>query len=504
MHPQKLTHDELQVLGDFISEKMGLHFTPDRFMELERGFVNITKDFGHADASAYLKKKITSGLTPEELDIFARHLTTGETYFYREEERLLTLESVILPELIKQRRDTTKSIRIWSAGCSSGEEPYTIAMILRKLLPDIHKWKISILATDINPQALKKAEVGIYSNWSFRGTPEWLKQNYFTRTTDGKYEVKPEVKKMVTFSVLNLIDDSYPTLFTKTNSTDILFCRNVLMYFSNDTIRKIIDKFYHCIADEGYFLVSLVESHIVTNKGLVPFKIGGSTFFRKTKKHPEHLTPIIHPSELPVFDESEFKINTEEADLYVSPQFLYDMPVEYSVPEPETTYPAEEKVSSSVWDRAKQAFEAGDYDRSVELLAGVSNETDADAMMLLARAYANIGQLETAAEWSNKAVAVDKTNKDYHFYNGTIFQEIGKIEEAVNSFEKVIYLDSEYVIAYFTLALLAKQYGKQKELARYTKSTLLLLQKRKDDDVIEGSEGLSAGRLRTIVHSLIN
>jgi len=118
-----LTNAELHILREFVSRNMGLHFPSEQFLELERGFSNIVRECGENNPSGFLRKAVTSGLSVDELQIFAQHLTTGETYFYREPERLQTFETVVLPEIIKQKRQTNRTIRLWSAGCSSGEEP---------------------------------------------------------------------------------------------------------------------------------------------------------------------------------------------------------------------------------------------------------------------------------------------------------------------------------------------------------------------------------------------
>ena len=162
----------------------------------------------------------------------ASYLTIGETYFFRVEPDFNALENHILPELIHLRKDTGKYLRIWSAASSTGEEPYSLAILVRKLIPDIKDWNITILATDINTRSLAKAEKGIYGNWSFRNNPEWLKKIYFTPLLDERYQINRNIKDMVSFFYLNLARDTYPSLLNNTNGMDIIFCRNVLMYFT--------------------------------------------------------------------------------------------------------------------------------------------------------------------------------------------------------------------------------------------------------------------------------
>ena len=167
-----------------------------------------------------------------QIEILASYLTIGETYFFREKQTFEILEERILADLIKTRRQNERRLRIWSAGCCTGEEPYSIAMLLSKMLPDLKDWNISILATDINPRFLHKASEGVYSKWSFRDCPQGVKERYFRKAKEDRLEILPDIKKMVTFSYLNLVEDSYPSLSNCTNAMDVIFCRNVLMYFA--------------------------------------------------------------------------------------------------------------------------------------------------------------------------------------------------------------------------------------------------------------------------------
>ena len=140
------------------------------------------------------------------------------------------LRDQILPEIIRRRRGRNQCLRIWSAGCSTGEEPYSLAILVRELLADIGDWKIHILATDINEDALAAAREGIYRNWSFREVEEHYRQQYFTPEGESS-RIRPEVQSMVSFRYLNLADDRYPTAATGTDALDLILCRNVMIYF---------------------------------------------------------------------------------------------------------------------------------------------------------------------------------------------------------------------------------------------------------------------------------
>ncbi len=157
------------------------------------------------------------------------------------------LEDRILPELIRSRSVGNRRLRIWSAGCATGEEPYSIAIALRRALPVPEDWRITILATDINPHILRKASAGVYGEWSFRNAPPWLKGTWFRPKKDGKLEILPEIRKMVSFAYLNLAEDIFPSPVNNTNAMDLIFCRNVLMYFAAERAQEIGESLRGCL-----------------------------------------------------------------------------------------------------------------------------------------------------------------------------------------------------------------------------------------------------------------
>jgi len=200
----------LSSLSDFLAAQMGLHFPRERWSDLERGIAAAASEFGIVDVESCIGWLVSAPLTRNQVEILASHLTVGETYFFREKRSFEVLETHILPELLRARGEAGSPLRIWSAGCCTGEEPYSIAMLLDRLIPDAARRNITILATDINPRFVRKAAEGVYSEWSFRETPAWVRERYFNRRKDGRFEIKPHIRKMVTFSYVNLAEDTYP------------------------------------------------------------------------------------------------------------------------------------------------------------------------------------------------------------------------------------------------------------------------------------------------------
>ena len=203
-------------LSTFSAEQLGLHFPPQRWRDLEKGLKAAAPELGFADKAVLEQISFVDADNKRFTGRWASHITIGETYFFREKGIFEALEWQILPQLIDSRRLKDRRLRIWSAGCASGEEAYSIAILLHKILPDMLDWRITVLATDVSQRALQKAEEGVYTQWSFRGTPAWLVEKYFNRVKGDRWEIMPWIKEMVTFSYLNLAADPFPSLINNT------------------------------------------------------------------------------------------------------------------------------------------------------------------------------------------------------------------------------------------------------------------------------------------------
>ena len=278
-------------LAELISNKMGLHFPKERWNDFERGLSAASKEFGFSNMHDCIDRLLSSELSKQQIEMLAGYLTVGETYFFREKKSFEILENQILPGLIDKRKQKEKTIKIWSAGCATGEEPYSIAILLTRIIPDLNDWNITILATDINPHFLKKAKEGCYGQWSFRDAPLWLKEQYFIKTGDNWFELLPSIKKMVQFNYLNLAENTYPSVLNQTNAMDIIFCRNVIMYFSSELIKKTIQKFYQSLVNGGWLIVSPVETSQYLFFSFEALNFGSITLYRKNEEREISVIP---------------------------------------------------------------------------------------------------------------------------------------------------------------------------------------------------------------------
>lgn len=199
-----------------------------------------------------------------EMRQLLNEITIGETCLFRSHPQLDALRKVILPEITGEKtKQITKRLRIWSAGCSTGEESYTLAMnLLEESTLLLKGWTVEILATDLNDHSVETAKTGIYGDYALRSTPDYFKRKYFSVVEEKKLQVQPEVKKLVTFSRLNLQDDSR-MLFMK--GMDLIFCCNVLIYFDGPSKSKVINHFFANLNSGGYFFLGTSESLLNLN-----------------------------------------------------------------------------------------------------------------------------------------------------------------------------------------------------------------------------------------------
>ncbi len=252
----RMSDEEFRQIRDYIYNYCGLYFDIDAKYMLEKRLNRRVSQLQLNSFKDYFYLLRYSRDCEEELSLVIDLLTTNETYFFREDFQLKAFTDEILPEIIKNKRGTgDRSLRIWSAGCSSGEEPYTIAMLMLQN-PELRRWDVEIIGTDISKQVLIKAREGIYGKNSFRSTEDYYVQRYFTEE-DGRLRISDQVKRLVTISHLNLLDVSRVSLLGR---MDAIFCRNVIIYFNLEAKKKVISRLYQQLSKGGFLLLGHSES----------------------------------------------------------------------------------------------------------------------------------------------------------------------------------------------------------------------------------------------------
>lgn len=483
-----LADSELEKISTLIAVQMGLHFPPSKWQSLEQSLSVAARELGFSDLRECVAWFNTAQASPATIASLACYLTIGETYFMREKRCFEILEQQIIPEIIKKRQGGERRLRIWSSGCASGEEPYSIAILLDRMRDLLRGWELSILATDINPHALAKAREAIYTEWSFRTTPASFRENYFRKSAAGRYALLPRIKEMVTFAPFNLVEDTYPSLITDTNAIDVIFCRNVLMYFTPQIAAKVVERFRRCLVEGGWLFVSPCETSNSFFAGFVPVNFPDAILYQKCN-NAQALKPVTPMQTL-------FTMS-----VCTAPQTPFS-PLRELPPAPALVAPRPpEKISA--YQEAQTLYEQGDYPAAAEKVASIlsSVQDDGRALALLSRIYANQGRLGEALNLVDRALATDKLSAELHYLRAVILQEQGQDDESAASLKKALYLDQDLVLAHFSLANIEQRKGKVKESRRYYSTALTLLEKYDPDEILPESDGMPAGRLKEIIRA---
>jgi chemotaxis protein methyltransferase CheR len=246
-------------IRDLVYKVSGIYKAEEKLYLLADGCGRRMKALGANTPRDYWERLTAHASHDEELRQLLNEITIGETCLFRSQPQLDALRKVILPEIVMEKtRQNAKRLRIWSAGCSTGEESYTLAMNLMEESDRLLKgWTVEIVATDLNDRSVETAKAGIYGDYALRSTTDYFKRKYFTPVDDKKFQVRPEVKKLVAFSRLNLQDDSRMSFM---KGMDLIFCCNVLIYFDSVSKGKVVNHFFTNLNSGGYFFLGTSES----------------------------------------------------------------------------------------------------------------------------------------------------------------------------------------------------------------------------------------------------
>ena len=471
---ESLPEHLLESFSEFVDVHVGLHFPRERWPDLARGAGVVAAELGFDSVEACVQALMQVPVDTGRIEVLARHLTIGETYFFRDPNELDLLRDHVLPGLIASRRSGERRLRLWSVACSTGEEAYTLAIVVRNALPDIQDWNVTILATDINPQAVRKAEAGLFSEWSFRSVPRWVKASHFRKLSSGLYQVVPETRDMVKFACLNLVDDVYPSLANDTNAMDAILCRNVLMYFSPQQSGRVLAKLCHSLVDQGWLVVSPGDAFSVTVPDLESVCFAGTTVFRKQG--------------IAASSPAERRLDAGG--------------------QPGTTALegcGPESVRAGELDEATRCYSAGHYAEASERLSSCVERGGAspEVLRLLAQSFANEGKLADALAWNERELVSNKADPESHYLRASILLEQGNTGGATRSFRDALCLEPGFVPAHIALGNLSRREGDVESARRHYRNALRALAECQRDQPVRGADGMTAGRLADTIASLM-
>jgi len=445
--------EEIYNFRDLIEEKTGLYFSEDKLINLEKTIYRIVKDFSYPDfRSLYESLKNGFWQNPHSEKLI-NLLTTRETYFFRESAHFEILEKHIFPELIDKHK-TDKNMIIWSAGCSTGEEAYSIALVLYRYLKNFNNWNIKIFATDINSEYIEKAKKGLYNSWSFREKPVSESFNNYFVERGNQIQIIPEIRKIVYFQKHNILDkyDGIP------GSVDVVFCRNLLMYFKKARINSALNTFFHYLSSGGYLFVSQAE---MIPPGLKNFRIlhfPRAVVYQKcpAKRDCKHRRMAGKKTENPGKEEVSF--NKKEG----------------TIKYPQTNCDDGEKAPGSP-----------------------------DEFIKIAMTLADKGRFDKAREWCEKALAKDRLFTEAYYVLAVICEARREYDRATEYLKKVVYLDNTFISGYYNLGRLYDKTGNIEQRDKCYRNVLRLLELRNKEEIIPLTGDLTCSELSEMIRGVM-
>ena len=393
---------------------------------------------GETDPNSYAG--LLSATTPEavaEWQELVHLLTTGESYFFRDQGQHELLRNSILPRLLELRQEQ-KTLRIWSAGCATGEEPYSVAMLLNDLLATRSGWRILIMGTDINSRALDKARRGVYSPWSFRMVNPAVKARYFTKMHDA-WELDKKIRDMVTFRQGNLVEDRFPAWTSELHSMDLILCRNVFIYFSPETVAQIVEKFSGVLNEGGYLVTGHGEVTRSTQKWFTTLILDDHVLYRKITDIDPKPEPDSRQSCVPTVPSPVDALRPPSTPLRAgrSGQAAQGKPLRAG------------RSGQAAPDRRN---EEGVFDRSPNapgiLTAGERNEPDScESEFLKAQAAADAGRYEESDRGCRAVLERAPTFAPAYLLLAQLAEAHGNLDEAQESLKKALFLKHDHVAA---------------------------------------------------------
>lgn len=452
-----------------VEEVLGLHYAPPQWADLQRGLGVAAVRLGLPDAAAYARRLLLGPVGDDELQVLSECLAIGETYLFRDPALLEQVACEILLPLARSRADSTRHLALWSAGCSTGEEAWSLAMLVATLVPDWRDWNISILGTDINAAALARARAGVYGAWSLRGDVPPQAAHFLRPLPRGRHEVDASLHRMVRFEQLNLLDESYPSAVTRTTDIDLVLCRNVLLYFTQERSRAVLSRLGRALSPEGWLVANAMELPLGQIPGLQRVDRGALAALRR------------QPALL--------------ADAWVDaggPEYTTD--TSWSPADP-PAFPA-----AAAWPPAAPpgfipAPPPHRFAQPVSARPDAGQPHGAVALARQARACADAGELERAEQLCRAAVDADKLQAEWTWLLAAILTERGAWDEAAVALQRTLYLEPDHLLARITLGRLALRQGHVAEARRQFARVLARLAHRRPQEVVAGSGGLTAGEL---------
>jgi len=484
-----LSEGDFSLFQGLLVEETGLYFDRDRSQSLHLALWERLQNRGYDSYQEYFNLLRFHPEGRREIRELLDLITIGETYFFRNKPQFEALMKFVLPEIIQGKMySPEKSIRVWSAGCSRGDEAYSIAIAIMEVLPRYEDWDIAILGTDINRNVLAHAKEAIYGEKDIEHLPREYRDKYF-RVRGSNYILNDSVRRLARFEYHNLAKDPFPG--EGMQNVDIIFCRNVTIYFDYQTTKRVIDCFYDYLARDGYLFLGHSETLWQITNTFETVEFPQTFVYRKapTPVEGEVMKPFMGVPEVRLEGFPPIKEAFSEQDvLHDETKADAEVKVE-PVGEVEGPPVAAEQIESLYRD-ATILFEEKKFQEALSLsetiIARDINHTG--AYLIKATILANQAHYEDAVDMLSEMIEMDNLNVDAYYLLGVLLYKTNDLQEAEAQFKKVIYIDPDIVLAYFNLGNIYLYQRKFSKAAREFNNAIRLLEKRPKDEQVRFCE----------------
>lgn len=446
-------------LRDWIIQHTGLSYYNQRDAEVAQALESVFPPRREGQTAGALLQRLRS--SPVDLDALVEKLTIGETFFFRHLEMFQALRSTVFPDLLA-RRAASRSLRIWSAGCSIGAEPYSISILLRELLGvQFQNWSIHILGTDINRKFLRIAEEGEFDPWTLRGLPPHVLHRSFIKE-GRKWRLNSRCRQDVFFRSHNLATDALPDPAHDLFNFDLIICRNVMIYFDLPFIQRLAQKFYDTLCPGGWLAVGHAEPHTDTFRMFRTVNTPGAVLYQRAATDAAgaaDAAPAFHSPHV--------------ATLGAPP---WTPPAPWTPPVLNFTVPAAMPAPAA----APQAVTSGP-----DALADVVRLADA-------------GDMKAALQACDAAILREPLCAPAYYYHGMILHQYGEWAAAERSLRRCLYLDRQLALAHFYLGLVQEKLGQDSR--RHYVNARALLAGRPEDAPVPLGQGLTVREFRSLLN----
>lgn len=477
----------LVAVAELIEARTGLCFVDGRRSELASKVTRAYRESRCATWDSYVAHLVSQAGSPL-LRQLIESLTVGETYFFRHRAYFEVLQRDVLPALIA-RRQATRQLRFWCAGCATGEEAYSLAILVRGLLPDCDGWQVSILATDLNRSFLAQAEAGIYGDWSFRETDERFKLDNFTREGN-RYRIRPEIRQMVRFGYLNLAQDDSLWAVNQMTELDLILCRNVLICFAPEVSAQVVARMRTALVPGGWLMLGPSDPLPGLLQNFDVYRTPEVILYRRPED--ECAAPVAS-----FYRDSRLPRKRNDATGPDTNSISVCIPLAERTPNLFPTSGKDLIDGKAPWTPSVRSSPIAPRRRQSEDVDGVVGAApDWREDCQAARHTADRGLWTEAEVHCRHAIAHAKLRPEPYYLLGTIRDAQGDDEGALQAFRQALYIDRTFVPAHLALAT----YYRRRRCSRQEQQALAraqrLLEGRSADEVILAEAELTVGRLR--------